>query len=66
MSLVTWSWIFVFGYMSLLVGIGVYAQRQIKHADDFGTARGFASFDGNAWAESKRDLEDIRYEWRSY
>ena len=40
MSLVTWSWIFLFGYMSLMVGIGVYAQRQIKHADDFATARG--------------------------
>ena len=32
--------IFLFGYMSLMVGIGVYAQRQIKHADDFATARG--------------------------
>ena len=30
------------------------------------TARGFASFDGNPWAESKSDLADIRYEWRSY
>ena len=40
MSLVTWSWIFLFGYMSLMVGIGIYAQRQIKHADDFATARG--------------------------
>ena len=40
MSLITWSWIFLFGYMSLMVGIGVYAQRQIKHADDFATARG--------------------------
>lgn len=40
MSLMTWSWIFLFGYMGLMVGIGVYAQRQIKHADDFATARG--------------------------
>ena len=40
MSLVTWSWIFLFGYMSVMVGIGIYAQRQIKHADDFATARG--------------------------
>ena len=40
MSLITWSWIFLFGYMGLMVGIGVYAQRQIKHADDFATARG--------------------------
>ena len=28
------------------------------------TARGFASFDGNPWAQSKSDLADIRYEWR--
>jgi sodium/proline symporter len=40
MSLITWSWIFLFGYMGLMVGIGIYAQRQIKHADDFATARG--------------------------
>ena len=40
MSLITWSWIFLFGYMSLMVGIGIYAQRQIQHADDFATARG--------------------------
>ncbi len=40
MSLTMWSWLFLFGYVSLMVGIGVYAQRQIKHADDFATARG--------------------------
>ena len=28
------------------------------------TERGFASFDGNPWAQSKSDLADIRYEWR--
>ena len=28
------------------------------------TARGFDSFDGNSWAQSKSDLADIRYEWR--
>ena len=40
MSLTAWSWVFLFGYVGLMVGIGVYAQRRIKHADDFATARG--------------------------
>ena len=40
MSLTAWSWTFLFGYVGLMVGIGIYAQRQIKHADDFATARG--------------------------
>lgn len=40
MSLVTWSWIFLFFYISAMIGIGLYAQRKIQHADDFATARG--------------------------
>jgi SSS family transporter len=40
MTLITWSWIFLVFYIALMVGIGVYAQRKIKHADDFATARG--------------------------
>ncbi|MBT3425541.1 MAG: sodium:solute symporter family protein, partial [Gammaproteobacteria bacterium] len=40
MSLTTWSWIFLVFYISAMLGIGLYAQRQIKHADDFATARG--------------------------
>ncbi|MCH7744139.1 MAG: sodium:solute symporter family protein [Proteobacteria bacterium] len=40
MSLVVWSWIFLVVYISFMVGIGIYAQRKIKHADDFATARG--------------------------
>lgn len=40
MSLTAWSWTFLVGYVGLMVGIGVYAQRRIKHADDFATARG--------------------------
>ncbi|HEY5645364.1 MAG TPA: sodium:solute symporter family protein [Pseudomonadales bacterium] len=39
MSLITWSWIFLILYVGLMVGIGVYAQRRVKHADDFATAR---------------------------
>lgn len=40
MSLVTWSWIFLAFYIGLMIAIGVFAQRKIKHADDFATARG--------------------------
>ena len=40
MSLITWSWIFLVLYISAMVGIGIFAQRKIKHADDFATARG--------------------------
>lgn len=40
MSLIAWSWLFLFVYIGLMVGIGVFAQRRIKHADDFATARG--------------------------
>lgn len=36
----TWSWIFLVFYVGLMVCIGVFAQRKIKHADDFATARG--------------------------
>ena len=40
MSLIAWSWLFLVGYIGLMVGVGLYAQRRIKHADDFATARG--------------------------
>jgi SSS family transporter len=40
MSLTTWSWIFLVFYIAMMIGIGIYAQRKIKHADDFATARG--------------------------
>ena len=40
MSLTQWSWIFLVLYISVMIGIGIYAQRQVKHADDFATARG--------------------------
>jgi len=39
MTLITWSWIFLVAYIGLMVGIGLYAQRRVKHADDFATAR---------------------------
>ncbi|MGE0624105.1 MAG: sodium:solute symporter [Pseudomonadales bacterium] len=39
MTLITWSWIFLVLYIALMVGIGIYAQRRVKHADDFATAR---------------------------
>lgn len=40
MSLTHWSWIFLALYIAMMVGIGVFAQKKIKHADDFATARG--------------------------
>lgn len=40
MSLIAWSWIFLLLYISMMVGIGIFAQSKIKHADDFATARG--------------------------
>ena len=40
MSLITWSWAFLVLYIGLMIGIGVFAQRKIRHADDFATARG--------------------------
>ncbi len=39
MTLITWSWIFLIVYIGLMVGIGLYAQKRVKHADDFATAR---------------------------
>ncbi|MGI9322513.1 MAG: sodium:solute symporter family protein [Pseudomonadales bacterium] len=40
MSLIAWSWIFLALYIGMMVWIGIFAQRKIKHADDFATARG--------------------------
>jgi len=39
MSLTGWSWLFLVLYIALMLGLGVVAQRRIKHADDFATAR---------------------------
>ena len=35
-----WSWVFLFFYVIIMLGIGLYTQKKIKHADDFATARG--------------------------
>ena len=40
MTLVSWSWFFLVIYIGGMIGIGVLAQRRVKHADDFATARG--------------------------
>ncbi|MEM8769226.1 MAG: sodium:solute symporter family protein [Pseudomonadota bacterium] len=40
MTIITWSWIFLVGYIGLMVAIGLYARGKVKHADDFATARG--------------------------
>lgn len=39
MSLTEWSWLFLVLYIGLMLGLGLIAQRRIKHADDFATAR---------------------------
>ena len=40
MSLINWSWLFLVMYIGIMCCIGVYAQRKVKNADDFATARG--------------------------
>jgi SSS family transporter len=40
MGLITWSWIFLVVYIGGMLAFGVIAQRKVKHADDFATARG--------------------------
>ena len=40
MTLVSWSWFFLVIYTGGMIAIGVLAQRRVKHADDFATARG--------------------------
>ena len=40
MDLMEWSWVFLAFYVALMLGIGIYTQKKIKHADDFATARG--------------------------
>ena len=40
MSLVAWSWLFLVLYVGVMIAFGFIAQRRIKHADDFATARG--------------------------
>jgi SSS family transporter len=39
MTVITWSWIFLVIYIALMVAIGFVAQRRVRHADDFATAR---------------------------
>ena len=40
MSLYSWSWLFLVGYVAVMVAIGVLGSRRIRGADDFATARG--------------------------
>ncbi len=39
MDLVIWSWVFLFGYIGMMVYFGVVGQRKVSTADDFATAR---------------------------
>ena len=52
MSLINWAWLFLLMYIGIMCCIGFYAQRKIKSADDFATARGsygpfFLAFPGS-------------------
>ena len=40
MDLVAWSWIFLAGYIGMMLYFGVVGQRKVGNADDFATARG--------------------------
>ncbi len=39
MTLQLWAWLFLVAYILFMLGIGWYAQRKVKSADDFATAR---------------------------
>ena len=39
MDLVIWSWVFLFGYIGMMLYFGVVGQRKVSTADDFATAR---------------------------
>jgi SSS family transporter len=39
MTLIAWSWLFLVLYIGGMVAIGLIAQRRVRHADDFATAR---------------------------
>ena len=39
MTLHTWSWLFLFGYILLMVGFGVLGNRRVSGADDYAVAR---------------------------
>ncbi|NKB99827.1 MAG: sodium:pantothenate symporter [Pseudomonadales bacterium] len=40
MDLVAWSWIFLVGYIGMMLYFGIVGQRKVSNADDFATARG--------------------------
>ena len=39
-ALVTWSWIFLIVYIAMMLGIGYWGHRRVRHADDYAVARG--------------------------
>ena len=40
MTLYTWSWLFLVGYVTVMIGFGIIGSRRVSGADDFATARG--------------------------
>ncbi len=39
MDLTAWSWVFMLGYIGMMLAFGVWGQRKVASADDFATAR---------------------------
>ncbi|MEL0083611.1 MAG: sodium:solute symporter family protein [Gammaproteobacteria bacterium] len=39
MSLFTWSWLFLAGYVAMMIAFGIIGKGRVQHADDFATAR---------------------------
>lgn len=45
MSLYAWSWLFLAGYVAMMMVFGLIGKSRVKHADDFATARhGYGPF----------------------
>lgn len=38
-ELLTWAWVFLIAYIAAMIGIGIYAGRQVKNGDDYAVAR---------------------------
>lgn len=39
MTLITWSWLFLAGYVGMMILFGIIGKKRVTHADDFATAR---------------------------
>ena len=39
-ALMTWSWVFLIVYIIVMLGIGYFGHKRVRHADDYAVARG--------------------------